>query len=168
MVADGLGHGSLVSQAAAEARRVFESNPFTLPKAYLENAHSAMHSTRGAAVAAVQIDSTGGTLRYAGVGNISGTLITDQQIRGLFSHNGILGVQVRKVQEFDYPWMEHSLLVMHSDGLATRWNLSEYVGLTQRHASVIAGVLYRDFKRGRDDATVVVLRPTRAGHHRNG
>jgi hypothetical protein len=107
-------------------------------------------------------------LRYAGVGNISGTLITDQQIRGLFSHNGILGVQVRKVQEFDYPWMEHSLLVMHSDGLATRWNLSEYVGLTQRHASVIAGVLYRDFKRGRDDATVVVLRPTRAGHHRNG
>jgi hypothetical protein len=45
---------------------------------------------------------------------------------------------------------------MHSDGLSARWNLSAYAGLHLRHSAVIAGVLYRDFVRRRDDVTVVV------------
>jgi hypothetical protein len=47
---------------------------------------------------------------------------------------------------------------MHSDGLATHWNLDQYPGLSGRHPSLIAGVLYRDFTRGRDDVTVVVAK----------
>ena len=39
----------------------------------------------------------------------------------------------------------------------TRWNLADYPGLALRHPAVIAAVLLRDFDRGRDDATVVVL-----------
>jgi hypothetical protein len=50
------------------------------------------------------------------------------------------------------------LLVMHSDGLATHWNLDQYPGLVGRRPSLIAGVLYRDFARGRDDVTVVVAK----------
>ena len=45
---------------------------------------------------------------------------------------------------------------MHSDGLATQWQLDRYPGLAARHPSVIAGVLYRDFRRERDDVTVLV------------
>jgi hypothetical protein len=52
---------------------------------------------------------------------------------------------------------------MHSDGLATQWNLGAYAGLQTRHPSLIAAVLYRDFVRGRDDVTVVVARD-RAAH----
>ena len=47
---------------------------------------------------------------------------------------------------------------MHSDGLTTHWTLERLPGLAARHPSLIAGVLYRDFKRGRDDVTVVVAR----------
>ena len=47
---------------------------------------------------------------------------------------------------------------MHSDGLSSRWSLDEYQGLITRHPAVIAGVLYRDCLRGRDDATIVVMR----------
>ena len=47
---------------------------------------------------------------------------------------------------------------MHSDGLMTRWNLQAYPGLLQRHPSLIAGVLYRDFVRGRDDVTVLTAK----------
>jgi hypothetical protein len=64
---------------------------------------------------------------------------------------------VRKFQEFEYPWSADAVLVMHSDGLQTRWDLAKYPGLLRRHPAVIAAVLYRDFRRGRDDATVVVL-----------
>jgi hypothetical protein len=47
--------------------------------------------------------------------------------------------------------------VLHSDGLQTRWRLDAYTGLARRQPSLIAGVLYRDFTRGRDDVTVLVV-----------
>jgi hypothetical protein len=74
------------------------------------------------------------------------------------SHNGTVGLQVRKIQEVSYPWPADAVLVMHSDGLQSHWRLGQYPGLAQRDAALIAGVLYRDFTRGRDDVSVVVQR----------
>jgi hypothetical protein len=65
---------------------------------------------------------------------------------------------MRRVQEFSYPWPSTSTLIMHSDGLTTSWRLDQYPGLLARHPSLIAGVLYRDASRGRDDVCVVVAR----------
>jgi hypothetical protein len=76
----------------------------------------------------------------------------------MVSHSGIVGHEARKIQEFVYPWSQDTVLVMHSDGLATHWNLDQYPGLASRRPSLIAGVLYRDFTRGRDDVTVVVAK----------
>ena len=76
----------------------------------------------------------------------------------MVSHNGTVGHTVRKVQEFVSPWQAGSLLVMHSDGLATQWQLDDSPGLAVRAAGVVAGDLYRDFRRGRDDVTVVAVR----------
>ncbi len=64
--------------------------------------------------------------------------------------------------EFTYPWDSCSLLLMHSDGLQTQWSFDSYPGLLERHPSLIAGVLYRDYARGRDDVTVVVAQEARA------
>jgi hypothetical protein len=47
---------------------------------------------------------------------------------------------------------------VHSDGLQTHWKLESYTGLRARHPSVIAGILYRDFRRNSDDAAVVVVK----------
>jgi hypothetical protein len=47
---------------------------------------------------------------------------------------------------------------MHSDGLATRWDLRKYPGIWNKHPSIIAALLHRDFGRGRDDVTVFVAR----------
>ncbi len=62
--------------------------------------------------------------------------------------------------EFGYAFPADALLVMHSDGLGSRWTLEAYPGLVRRHPALIAGILYRDFKRGRDDVSVVVARAT--------
>ena len=61
-----------------------------------------------------------------------------------------------KVAEFVYPWSQQSLLILHSDGLAAQWNLNHYPGLGARHPALIAAVLYREFKRTRDDMRVIV------------
>jgi hypothetical protein len=47
---------------------------------------------------------------------------------------------------------------MHSDGLSTATGLENYPRLPSRDVSLIAGVLYRDFSRGHDDATVLVAK----------
>ena len=49
-------------------------------------------------------------------------------------------------------------IVMQSDGIKNHWTIDRYAGLSERHPGLIAGVLYRDFHRSTDDATVVVLR----------
>jgi hypothetical protein len=46
--------------------------------------------------------------------------------------------------------------VMASDGIKTQWRLDSYPGISRRHPTLIAATIWRDFGRGRDDATVVV------------
>jgi anti-sigma regulatory factor (Ser/Thr protein kinase) len=158
MLSDGLGHGPLAAEASTRADRAFIENPFVLPTTTVENCHRALSGTRGAAVAAALISASAKSMRYAGVGNIAGSLISPTDGRGLVSHNGIVGVQMRKVQQFDFIWPVNGLLIMHSDGLQHRWNLENYPGLFSRHPATIAAVLHRDFVRGRDDATVAAVR----------
>ena len=157
-VVDGLGHGPDAAEAARAALRVFHAECAARPGEIVDRMHDPLRSTRGAAVAVAEIDVPGAAVRYAGVGNIAGVIVTDRESRSLVSHAGTVGHQMRRVQEFTYPWRPQSLLVMHSDGVSQRWDLERYTGLTLRDPSLVAGVLYRDFSRGRDDATVLVAR----------
>lgn len=160
MVCDGLGHGPLAALAAEAAVDSFEgvmSGIYTSPTQIIEKAHRAMLSTRGAAMAVAELDKVRRTIRFAGIGNIGASIYSLQEEKKLASHNGIVGGAMRKVSEFSFAWPEHSLLVMHSDGLQTQWSISRFPGLFARHPSLIAGVLYRDFNRGRDDSTVLVV-----------
>jgi anti-sigma regulatory factor (Ser/Thr protein kinase) len=156
LVADGLGHGPLAATAARKAADVFEEHALAEPRVVIERAHAAMSGTRGAAVAVARVN--GLRLDYAGVGNIAGTVASPERSAGLVSQNGTVGVQVRKVQQMEYSLPQRGVLIMHSDGLSQRWSLDAYPGLLTRHPAVIAGVLSRDFGRGHDDATVVVVR----------
>ena len=67
-------------------------------------------------------------------------------------------MQIRKLQDVTTPWPDHSLVVLHSDGLITRWNLKDVGGLLQCDPVVVVGWLLRDYTRGHDDVTVVVLK----------
>jgi hypothetical protein len=74
------------------------------------------------------------------------------------SQHGIAGQNMRRIEEYTYPWTEQTVLVMHSDGINTRLDLAAYPGLSSVTPASWPAVLYRDFARGRDDATVVVAR----------
>jgi anti-sigma regulatory factor (Ser/Thr protein kinase) len=160
LIADGLGHGPIAARAAAAAVQSFsESDRLPGPEAIVHSLHAALRSTRGAAVGVAELDLISRTLRFCGVGNVAATVeAPGERARGLLSHNGIAGHEARKIQEVALPWPARGALVMHSDGLHTQWKIEAYSGLQSRRASVIAGVLYRDFRRRSDDATVVVVK----------
>ncbi len=161
MVVDGSGHGILASEAAREAERVFREAKTDSLLEILHDAHAALRKTRGAALSIARINLENGLLSFAGIGNVSASIVSNGATRGMVCHNGTLGQQMYRVQEFTYPWDSASTLVMHSDGLLTRWDLDHCPGIWHKPPSVIAALLHRDFCRGRDDVTVLVAKAAR-------
>jgi anti-sigma regulatory factor (Ser/Thr protein kinase) len=158
MVVDGLGHGPFAGEAAREAVAVFGSQTTTGVASTLKLIDQALTKTRGAAGAIVEICPTKRIVTVAGVGNISTRLLHDGASKSFGCDNGTLGAGVPRIREDSQPWTPGSILVMHSDGLKSQWNHQDYPGLVRRHPGLVAGLLYRDFRRERDDVTVVVAR----------
>jgi anti-sigma regulatory factor (Ser/Thr protein kinase) len=156
IVVDGLGHGAGAHEAA---RAVLDAaNPAVGPQQALERMHQAVRHTRGAAAAVARLSPGTHSVVFAGIGNISGVVVTDTSQHQMVSSNGTLGHQAQGVREYVYPWPAGAVVVFFSDGLASHWKLDRYPGLSQRHPALIAAVLYRDHRRRRDDVTVVVAR----------
>ena len=158
MVVDGLGHGPQAHDAARAGTDAWLDDARAEPIASIAAMDAAMHGTRGGAVAVARYDRASDMLRYAGIGNIAGSLNTPEGSRGLASHPGIVGVQARRSRPFDFLSAHGRLLILHSDGLQSRWNLLDYPGLVTRHPAVVTALLHRDFSRGRDDAIVLAIR----------
>lgn len=157
LVIDGLGHGEEAERAAKAGERVFAENPFASPIVLMEDIHRDMIGSRGGAAAFAQFNATRDGLIFTGIGNIGASILDSERSRGLASHPGIVGVQYRKAQPFEYSHVSGQVLIMYSDGLQSRWRLQDYPGLVHRHPAVIASVLHRDFCRLRDDVTVLVV-----------
>jgi anti-sigma regulatory factor (Ser/Thr protein kinase) len=158
LVADGLGHGQSAAIASATAVETLHAHPSLALVPLFQRLHEALRPTRGAVAAVADVLPGTGLLRYAGVGNISASVWSSGGSQRLVSMNGTLGHAVSSVREFSYSWPAEALLVLHSDGLQTRWSLDDYPGLITRDPALVAGVLYRDWARGRDDVTVMVAR----------
>jgi anti-sigma regulatory factor (Ser/Thr protein kinase) len=50
------------------------------------------------------------------------------------------------------------LTIIDTDSVRADWDLAQYPGLAPMYTALIAAVLYRDFDRGNDEATVLVCR----------
>jgi anti-sigma regulatory factor (Ser/Thr protein kinase) len=157
VVVDGLGHGAGANEAALEALATVRQYAGDPAAEILQRSHDALKKTRGAAMSVAIVDHERKICTYAGVGNVTGVLIAGASSRTMVSQNGTVGaVLPRNVQEYTYPVEANTLLLMFSDGLNTRSELGSYAGVQHRHPMVMAGLLYRDFTRRRDDATVLV------------
>jgi len=157
MVADGLGHGPQAAQAATEAVRTFESSRGSRVPEMFQRFHGALRTTRGAAISVAEIDLRAAEVRFAGVGNVAGFLAWPGGSRSMMTNNGTVGAQFRPPQVLPYAWTSGTALVLHTDGLKSQASVDAYPGLLARHPSLVAAVLFRDFLRGRDDVTVVVV-----------
>ncbi|GGQ71107.1 transcriptional regulator [Couchioplanes caeruleus subsp. azureus] len=159
LVCDGLGHGRLAHAAAQEAVRVFHGAPAVAPAALLDTLHRTLGHTRGAALAVAEIDGQRQVVRYAGLGNIAGTILAPgAPRRGMVSLPGIAGHQRRQIREYDYPLPPAAVVLMHTDGVVDRWNPADYPGLLTRSPQAVAATVLRDAGTRRDDAGVLVAR----------
>ncbi|ARP70477.1 hypothetical protein LK07_12580 [Streptomyces pluripotens] len=159
LVVDGLGHGPAAAVAARAAVEVFERSPLTSPERFIQHAHEAMRTTRGGVLGMCVIDPTRGELVYAGVGNITGRVLTGSRNVHLLDRPGTLGTHLplpsTRLQHV--PWEPGSALILVSDGIRSGWGLADHPGLLGHHPAIVAAVLHRDHGRTNDDATVLVV-----------
>ncbi|MBN1239367.1 MAG: SpoIIE family protein phosphatase [Gammaproteobacteria bacterium] len=170
LVCDGIGHGHYANEATRAAVQAFRGRQWESPKEALGDIDVMLRPTRGAAAAVAMVDPAANKVRFCGVGNISATIVSAGDSRHLVSRSGILGHapgrtplalagQARSAMtEFEYPWTADSALVLHSDGVGTRWRPDAWPGLWNRLPGNVAGTIFRDFGRGNDDVVVVVVR----------
>ena len=114
----------------------------------MQHLHSALAGTRGAAAACALLDADKSKVDYAGVGNISGSVVTAERSRGMVSHNGTLGVQLLRNAAVRIR-LARRRLRRHAFGRNVRsLDLDRPIpAFSTRHPAVIAGVLYRDHAR---------------------
>lgn len=162
IVLDGLGHGPEANKAACIAVDTFrEKFQFAAPDEILAQVHESLKRTRGAVGLVVKADLARKTLMHCGVGNISCRIINPvnyENNKSLILFNGILGLNVKRMNSNAAAWDNGKVLIIHSDGLNTRWDLNNYPGIIHHHPTLMAAILYRDHVRKTDDVTVVVGR----------
>lgn len=158
MMIDGSGHGPAAALVAKTASAAFEGMRTADCVEAMEKLHRVLAPTRGGAAAVAFIDRSHRMVRFVGVGNISAAVVSEGQMRRMVSHNGILGHAAPRIREFTYPFGADVSLILHSDGLSTKWEVSDYPGIMTQHPGLLAAALMRDHRRSRDDASVAVAK----------
>ncbi|ANB10586.1 phosphatase [Streptomyces ambofaciens] len=168
MLADGLGHGEAAAEASDAAVRTLHQNPDLPPQDLLRSIEAALQGTRGAAVAVAHLDAGAQRLSFAGTGNIGARLRTGGAWEHLLSRPGIVGAyrHARPASTQSRPWADDAMLVLHSDGLPSRWASPDDPTLDPLDPALIAAVILRDTLSPaspvRDDTTLTVLTATAA------
>ena len=159
LLVDGLGHGPEAATAAAIATELFPALVDGPPNALVDALDAGMRLSRGAALSVAAIDEAARTVTFSGVGNVDGRVLAREKNSHFLPQNGIIGHAKPTARTTSAPWTADAILVMHSDGVSARWHMDAYPGLHDAHPALVAGVIFRDFGRERDDATVLVLAP---------
>lgn len=168
IVADGLGHGTEAGKASDSAIAAFKKvtdQPLNLA---VKSIHEEIRRSRGAVAALVDLDLKSGTFNYCGVGNISGRIFLQDNIKSCISYNGIVGHNIpNSLNVHSFEIGEKDVLILNSDGLTNRWDLSRHPGIFRLDPVMIAAIAYKDCSRGTDDSMVVVIKNIRRNENGN-
>jgi anti-sigma regulatory factor (Ser/Thr protein kinase) len=157
VLCDGLGHGPLAAAAAAAGVAAVLEDPAGEPAGLLERVHRRMSGTRGGAVGIVRIG--GRQARFAGLGNVAASIVSGGTRKSMVSIPGIAGHQARTIRQFEYEAPPGAAIILHSDGISSRWEAAALPGIEARDPLLIAAVLLAQAGVHRDDAGVLVLKP---------
>ncbi|WP_433831421.1 SpoIIE family protein phosphatase [Flavobacterium anhuiense] len=156
-VGDGLGHGVNANLAIQQAIKAFKHSGEHDPSEILRDIHDQVKKSRGLVATIACVDYAKETWNICGIGNISTRICFGLENKTYTPYNGIIGHNIpRTLNSTTVPYQKHQIIVMHSDGLRTRWNLNDLTSIIKQNPGLIAASLYKDNIRGTDDATVLV------------
>ena len=156
---DGLGHGPSAHHAAQAGLSAFDADYDGDLCRWFQGAHGAMRQTRGGVAALARIDLAERRVWFVGVGNVQGRVVGRGRTLALVSQPGMIGTaqQAPRPRLIDLPWVPGASLILWSDGIRSQIAPDPDGKLLTHDPTTVAALLHRDFARGTDDATVVVV-----------
>lgn len=158
-VGDGLGHGEHASEAVKLAIKAFKQTVETEPSEILREIHASVKKSRGLVGTIASVDYDKETWNICGIGNINTRIHNGLENKTYTPYNGIIGHNIpRTLNSTILPYKKHQIMVMHSDGLRTRWNLNDFTSILKQNSGIIASSILKENIRGTDDATILVAK----------
>ncbi|MFP5040213.1 SpoIIE family protein phosphatase [Parasediminibacterium sp. JCM 36343] len=156
---DGLGHGPEAELAIEKAGEIFLKSTEIEPVPIIRDIHLNVKKTRGLVGTIAVFDITERKWAICGVGNISIKIINSQSSKNYLSYNGIIGLNLPNAlntQEVAYE--KGQTIIMCSDGIKSRWDLSKHPAISRYDLSVLTACLVKDFARNTDDTAVMACK----------
>src|SRR5262249_44552173 len=149
-IIDGLGHGEFAQRAALAAQRYVQSHDRQPLDKIFSGAGRACRATRGVVMALARFTSLT-HLQFASLGNIEVRAWTGAERLPFALKRGILGTLNLNIHVQEFAWQPDWLLVLHTDGLRTRWQWSDFPGIERQPAQLVASTLMRALATDHDD-----------------
>jgi anti-sigma regulatory factor (Ser/Thr protein kinase) len=157
---DGLGHGEFAQKAALAAQQYVQSHSSQPLEKIFAGVGRACKATRGVVMALARFKSSS-RLQFASIGNIEVRTWSGEERIPFVLKRGFLGAQECHVHVQEFDWRPEWLLVLHTDGLRTHWQWSDFPGIQRDTAQVVASRLMRALAVEHDDATVLAVQGRR-------
>ena len=122
---DGLGHGKGAEEAAKMAVNYVAAHVSKSLPDIFSGCDKAIRNTRGAAMSIAILDQEAGTLTCAGIGNTR-VLIAGTSDSRPAAFPGIVGGGFKKLIPETVPFRPGDLVILFTDGISERMNLSAY------------------------------------------
>jgi anti-sigma regulatory factor (Ser/Thr protein kinase) len=157
-VIDGVGHGASAHKAAHTARQYIETHRGLPLKELFSGTDRACRNTNGVVMALALIDWTQMKLTFASIGNIEAKIVNNDAKFDLIVRRGIVGRSAPAPVVSEGYWQSGMGLVLHSDGISSRWTWDAFAHHAGRSAQFIAEYMFRTLQKDHDDATLLVAK----------
>jgi len=153
-VIDGLGHGEEACIASTQAKEYILQNRIKDVEPLILGLHADLHATRGIAIGLAKIDRTTNQLFFCGIGNIEVHIIGEPPMHPA-SLDGIVGMNLRKVKRYEYRYDSLKAVILHSDGISSKFEISDYPA-SYEHPQETSEQILNEWGQKEDDATIVI------------
>lgn len=157
--ADGLGHGPHAKESIDKAANVFMKTQEEDPVEIIREIHESVRRTRGLVASIASWNNKQKEWMICGVGNIITRLYTGITYKNHMSYNGTLGLNIPTSMKSSIIEGERNQhLIMCSDGLKSRWEITKYPGILKYDPLILAAAIYKDYVRRNDDASILIVK----------
>lgn len=154
---DVLGHGpaaySVVGQVDAYMDELQQFDPMAL----LNTLNERLKGGRGAAISICLIDLNQGSMDFVGVGNVQARKLSPVS-QTLVNQDGVVGEKLNNAQLRQYPIAAGEIYLLHTDGIQSRFNISQYRQIHSDSAIRASNHILKHFAKDHDDAGCIVIK----------
>ena len=156
-IIDGAGHGPEAHEIAQQSLEfILKNKSLSLP-AIMSNLHQELRGTRGAVAIIGKLNYQSQEFSYVGIGNIFLRVLGTHSKREI-TQDGVIGYHIRTPKEKSIQMVPGGILVLHTDGISSSFNESDYPDILWDDAKKIANSLANKFGKNNDDTACTVMR----------